>query len=205
MTHGNNIPPLNFDAGITEDDMERAKKMYENAIKSLALPRGITADYLGKFNYDSKVQLYDDWLSTWNQQLGNLTVYQKYRSLQIAMEKGSPAQIAMENATHLPGFATLATTEKYQRCLEAIKATASKKIGVIKLKKVFETGQQPANETAKDWYITKINEYQILHEEISENFMLSIKTPSALAGIDTAIRIQVEQQTQRKTRRIYSI
>ena len=39
MTHGNNPPPLNFDGNITEDDMERAKKMYENAIKSLELPR----------------------------------------------------------------------------------------------------------------------------------------------------------------------
>ena len=37
MMHGNNIPLLNFNAGITEDDMERAKKMYENAIKSLVL------------------------------------------------------------------------------------------------------------------------------------------------------------------------
>ena len=33
MTHGNNIPPLNFDAGITEDDMKRAKSMYENATR----------------------------------------------------------------------------------------------------------------------------------------------------------------------------
>ena len=48
----------------------------------------------------------------WNQQLGHLTVYQRYRSLQIAMEKGSPAQIAMENAMHIPEFVTLATNEK---------------------------------------------------------------------------------------------
>ena len=53
--------------------------------------RSITADYLRKLHYDSQEQLYDNWLATWNQQLGHLTVYQRYQSLQIAMEKGSPA------------------------------------------------------------------------------------------------------------------
>lgn len=32
MTHANNPPPLNFDVHITEEDMERAKKMYEPRI-----------------------------------------------------------------------------------------------------------------------------------------------------------------------------
>ena len=79
------------------------------------------------------------------------------------MEKGSPAQIAMENAMHIPEFVTLATNEKYQRCLQAIQATALKKIGIIKLKRLFKNEQQAANETEKEWYTTKINEYNILH------------------------------------------
>ena len=159
--------------------MKRAKSMYKNAIKSLALPKGITADYLGKFNYDSKVQLYDDWLSNWNQQLGNLTVYQKYRSLQIAMEKGSPAQIAMANATRLPGFALLATQEKYRRCLEAIAATSSKQVSVIKLKQVFEKSPQPVQENEKDWYIQKINEYNVLHRA-NEHYIKSVQERVAI-------------------------
>ena len=84
MTHLNNPPPLNFDVHITEEDMERAKKMYENAIKSMELPRAITHQYLSELHYNSQKQLYDDWFSTWNQQLGHLRLYQRYRSLQLA-------------------------------------------------------------------------------------------------------------------------
>ena len=83
MMHANNPPPLHFDAHITEEDMDRAKKMYENAIKSMELPRAITHQYLSELHYDSRKQLYDDWFSTWNQQLGHLRLYQRYRSLQL--------------------------------------------------------------------------------------------------------------------------
>ena len=46
MLNGGNIPPLNFDAQITEAQIKRAKGMYENTLKSLELPKSITADYL---------------------------------------------------------------------------------------------------------------------------------------------------------------
>ena len=51
MMHGGNQPPLNFEAQITEAAMKRAKGMYENAIKSLDLPRqilGAAHIYIGK-------------------------------------------------------------------------------------------------------------------------------------------------------------
>ena len=49
--HRGNPPPLNFEAQITEAAMKRAKGMYENAIKSLDLPRqilGAAHIYIGK-------------------------------------------------------------------------------------------------------------------------------------------------------------
>ncbi len=51
MMHRGNPPPLNFEAQITEAAMKRAKGMYENAIKSLDLPRqilGAAHIYIGK-------------------------------------------------------------------------------------------------------------------------------------------------------------
>ena len=70
----------------------------------LELPKSITADYLSNFHYDSREELYEDWLARWDQQLGYLSFYLRYRSLQIAMKKGSTAQTAMENAMRVPGY-----------------------------------------------------------------------------------------------------
>ena len=94
MLNGGNIPPLNFYVQITEAQIKRAKGMYENMLKSLELPKSITADYLSNFHYDSREELYEDWLARWDQQLGYLSFYLRYQSLQIAMKKGSTAQTA---------------------------------------------------------------------------------------------------------------
>ena len=180
MTHLNNAPPpLHFDANVTEEDIERAKKMYESAIKSMLLPRSITQEYLSELHYDGRTQLYDDWVATWDQQLGHLGAYQRYRCLQRAMKRGSSAKTAMENAMRLPEFAALPTQEKYQRCLSAIAATSSKQIGVMNLKKIFEKRQQPAKENEKDWYIQKVNEYDVLHRA-DETYIKSIQERVAI-------------------------
>ena len=85
----------------------------------------------------------------------------------------------MENAMRLPGFALLATQEKYRRCLEAIAATSSKQVSVIKLKQVFEKSPQPAQENEKDWYIQKINEYNVLHRA-DEHYIKSVQERVAI-------------------------
>ena len=156
------IPPLNFEHNITAVELKRAKDIHETSLKSMELPKTITAAFLNtNYHYNSS-ELYADWEARWEHQFGSYTVVVRLKMMQIAMTRRSAAAIAIENAVRAQGFEQLPTQEKYDLVKTAISAISSTKMNIIRRKRKFETEVQK-NTTVKEWFTQKVNEYNAIN------------------------------------------